>query len=103
MKGYPLKLQIVAMEVKESEFDANFIAHVLPSLDWETLLVSAEAVGMPGLPSQPDQSCLNDPTFLQAIHHLLLDIHIIDGSLTCPESGRVFQIEDGIPNMNFSD
>ena len=102
VKGYPLRIHIVNMEVKESDFDAGFIAHILPSLDWDSLLVSANAVGMAGLPSQLEQKYLQDSTFLQAMHHLLLDIHIINGTLNCPESGRSFEIKDGIPNMNFS-
>jgi multifunctional methyltransferase subunit TRM112 len=36
---------------------------------------------------------------LQAMHNLLLDIHVIDGTLICPETGRRFPIAERIPNM----
>lgn len=40
-----------------------------------------------------------DESFLRRIHHVLFEIHVIDGFLICPESGRRFPIKDGIPNM----
>ena len=40
-----------------------------------------------------------DANFMQALHCVLLELHVLEGSLVCPESGRVFPISDGIPNM----
>ena len=40
-----------------------------------------------------------DDDFLQAMHNLLLDIHVIDGFLICPETGRRFPIAERIPDM----
>ena len=40
-----------------------------------------------------------DANFMQALHSVLLELHVLEGSLVCPESGRVFPISDGIPNM----
>ncbi len=36
---------------------------------------------------------------LQKLHHALLEIHITEGALICPETGRRFPIKNGIPNM----
>ena len=33
------------------------------------------------------------------VHHALLDIHVMEGALICPESGRSFPVTGGIPNM----
>ena len=41
----------------------------------------------------------SDDEFLKKIHHLLFEIHIVDGFLICPQTSRKFQIKDGIPNM----
>lgn len=41
----------------------------------------------------------SDTDLLQKLHHLLLEIEVVNGSLTCPETGRVFPINNGIPNM----
>ena len=99
MKGYPLGLEVVSMEVRISEFNADFIRQVLPSLDWPAVLIGASAVGMQGLPSELAVSLQDDPSFLKAIHNLLLEIHVIEGALVCPESGRRFEIKQEIPNM----
>ena len=40
-----------------------------------------------------------DANFMQALHCVLLELHVLEGSLVCPESGRVFPVSDGIPNM----
>jgi len=36
---------------------------------------------------------------LKALHHVLFEIHVLEGELVCPESGRRFFVRDGIPNM----
>ena len=42
---------------------------------------------------------INDEEFLKVIHHLLFEVHVLDGFLICPESDRRFTVKDGIPNM----
>ena len=41
----------------------------------------------------------NDDAFLRAFHHALLEVHVQEGYLVCPDSGRRFPITKGIPNM----
>ena len=86
----------------ETDYNENFMKHVVPSLHWPSVLVAAEAVGFEGLPATLENSMLDDADFLQALHHLLLDIHIVQGTLECPESGRTFPITDAIPNMMYN-
>ena len=91
------------MEVGESVFDEAFMKHMIPQLDWNGILAAANVVGFDGLPNKLDNTSLDDMDFLKAIHKLLLDIEIIAGTLECPESGRIFNIIDGIANMNISE
>jgi|EP01033_Poteriospumella_lacustris_P006148 multifunctional methyltransferase subunit TRM112 len=98
-KGYPLQLTIVDMEVDETEVKPDFIRGILPSLEWEGVLVAAAAVGFDGLPESWDTSLLDDRDFILAMHRLLIDIHIVEGVLTCPETGRTFPIKGGIVDM----
>ena len=42
---------------------------------------------------------LNDDAVLRKVHHLLFEVHLIDGFLICPETSRKFPVKDGIPNM----
>lgn len=36
---------------------------------------------------------------LRKIHHALMEVHLIEGELVCPETGRKFPVRQGIPNM----
>ena len=97
--GYPLQLQIDEFNVVETDCNFDFLRHLLPSLHWDAILVAAKAVNLEGFPQEFQPALLEDEEFLEAVHNLLLDIHVITGRLICPETGRVFPIEAGIPNM----
>jgi len=101
--GYPLQLNIEDMEVDESEVNEEFIKRVLPTLNWAGVKVAAAAVGFTGLPDAFDAKHLEDQDFIKVAHKLLLDIHVLKGTLTCPESGRVFPVLDGIARMNITE
>jgi len=92
-----LRLEATKVEVQESEYDEDFLKHLLPSLDWRLLREAATAVGISSLPESLNLE--NDPEFLKALHHILFDIHVIEGRLICQESGQIFPIEEGRPNM----
>lgn len=98
VKGYPLLLAIENVEINETEVDEEFLRRILPSLDWEGLTIAAAALEF-GLPKIFDPSLLDDADFVAAMHRLLVDVQIINGTLTCPETGRVFPICNGIPSM----
>ena len=36
---------------------------------------------------------------LQDLHHILFNVHVEEGNLVCPDTGRKFPIKQGIPNM----
>lgn len=40
-----------------------------------------------------------DQSFLKKAHRALMEIEVLEGTLTCPETGRQFPISRGIPNM----
>ena len=40
-----------------------------------------------------------DDAFLRAFHHALLEVHLEEGALLCPETGRRFPVSKGIPNL----
>ena len=97
--GGPLLLEIDDFEVDDTEYNPEFLKHMLPTLNWNAIQIGAKAVGVDGIPTEWDQKLINDDDFLRAIHRLLIDIHIMEGTLTCPETGRKFPIEKGIPKM----
>ncbi|CAM9286787.1 unnamed protein product [Chrysoparadoxa australica] len=104
-EGYPLNIETARVETTESDVSEEFLRHIAPTLDWNALRQATTQVGMPAgaLPAQLTAEMLNDSAFLAALHKILLDIHVVEGALVCPESNRRFPITDGIPNMMISE
>ena len=40
-----------------------------------------------------------DEDLLKKLHTVMFDIHVVEGDLVCPDTGRRFNIKMGIPNM----
>ncbi|KIZ07534.1 hypothetical protein MNEG_0423 [Monoraphidium neglectum] len=81
--GFPLKIQAEEVVEREADFDPDFLRHIFPKLEWAAFLEGARA----------------DESFLKAFHHALLEVHLEEGALLCPETGRAFKVSKGIPNM----
>lgn len=82
------------------DFNPEFICRIIPKLDWSALVEAASALGQTDtLPQGLLPEYENDTDFLKKVHHILLEIDIVNGELICPESGRKFPINNSIPNM----
>ncbi|KQK15230.1 multifunctional methyltransferase subunit TRM112 homolog A [Brachypodium distachyon] len=106
--GYPLGLEVVKSTIKEVELNADFLRGILPKLDWRALAAATSAAGYPDLlpaeqPSEAEFFAEGAAEFedspIRRLHRALLEIHIDEGTLVCPESGRTFPIQKGVPNM----
>jgi multifunctional methyltransferase subunit TRM112 len=76
------------------------MTRILPRLEWPVIKAVADTVGLgQDLPSELDETLTRNTEFLQKLHHVLLEIDIVEGQLECPETGRKFPINQGIPNM----
>ncbi len=97
----PASLSLSQVETVEADFDAAFLRHILPRLDWPALVAGAAALGAdPPLPADPPTPAqLEDDTFLRSLHHALLEVCLAEGALVCPGSGRRFPVVKGVPNM----
>jgi hypothetical protein len=71
-KGYPLKLEVAEMNVQESEFNAEFMKSMLPSLDWAGVLIAATAIGFDSIPATLSEDLLDNEEFLRGCHNLLM-------------------------------
>jgi len=88
------------INVTEEDFNPEFIARMIPRLDWPAVCEAAESIGHLGdLPSELVSEYESNEDFLRKAHHILLEIDVKEGDLICPESGRKFPIANGIPNM----
>ncbi|XP_066215634.1 multifunctional methyltransferase subunit TRM112-like protein [Saccopteryx leptura] len=102
-RGFPLRLEVTEVRVTPVEFNPDFVARMIPKVEWAALLEAAATLHLGELPKGPTQGYEQDETFLRMMHHVLLEIEVMEGTLQCPESGRVFPITRGIPNMLLSD
>lgn len=93
--GYPLKLIVTQTEEVRTEYNDEFLKKMLKKIDYPVLREAAGVCGQQ-LPENINDGQEED---LKLIHKALFDIEVISGSLVCPESGREFPINDGIPNM----
>mgnify|MGYP003334072214 CR=1 FL=1 len=108
-EGYPLKIEAANVVVEKSPLDSNLVSKVLPKLNYPAMigaindlrLSSNEAFSeAPDIPSEaPKEKVITDESALKALHFFLFDVHVIEGFLVCPDTGRKFPIKDGIPNM----
>ena len=99
-EGFPLLIEARDVKVSEAEFNPDFIAKIIPKVDWDALRRAADQLGhLDDLPVAVPQGYENNSDFLKQAHHALYEIELINGSLVCPETGRKFPVSDGIPNM----
>lgn len=88
------------MRVSDVDFNSDFISKLIPKIDWTVLYNAAESIGqLEDLPKEVADNFESNEEFLKKAHHILLEVDIINGELTCPETGRKFPINNGIPNM----
>eukprot|EP00588_Corethron_pennatum_P000610 CAMPEP_0194296446 /NCGR_PEP_ID=MMETSP0169-20130528/56131_1 /TAXON_ID=218684 /ORGANISM="Corethron pennatum, Strain L29A3" /LENGTH=143 /DNA_ID=CAMNT_0039045907 /DNA_START=111 /DNA_END=542 /DNA_ORIENTATION=- len=119
-KGYPLKIEVEAVVEEPSQINPAFLWKILPKLDWAVVRDAALSIAdkfdppLPPLPEERPSPCVDhaspfsnvygdgeaevDPV-LTSVHRILMDAHLIDGSLVCPDTGRIFPVKEGIPNM----
>ncbi|KAG8079680.1 hypothetical protein GUJ93_ZPchr0007g4483 [Zizania palustris] len=106
--GYPLKLQAVKWSTKEVEPNPYFLRGILPKLDWPALVAATHDLGLPELlPEAPptdaelsaEGAADEEGSALRRLHRALLEIHIEEGALVCPDTERCFPISRGVPNM----
>ena len=109
-KGYPLKITAVEVRVDDSsevgtdpEKEIAFVKGILGMLDWDILVKAANEMGLANLPPSLTEDLANDDTFLRALYQVLMNVHLVKGMLTCPDTGREFPVTDGIPDFSMEE
>ncbi|XP_073410716.1 multifunctional methyltransferase subunit TRM112-like protein [Dendrobates tinctorius] len=99
-RGFPLIIRAEEVKMNSVDFNREFVTRMIPKLEWEALVQSAESLGHGlDLPRELVSGYENDEAFLKKVHHVLLEVEVTEGALKCPESGTEFPISRGIPNM----
>lgn len=99
--GFPLLIEVEKAMEKTVDFNPDFIKNLFPKIEWKALVGASRTMGYTDLPEDAEAaaSMLDSEEFLQKLHHALLEIHLEEGALVCPETGRKFPVNKGIPNM----
>ena len=85
--GYPLHIQARDVKVMEVEFKQDFVARIIPKVDWECLCRAAEELGhLDDLPTTVPDNYESNVEFLKKAHHVLLEV---SQQQFCP-SGKIF-------------
>jgi multifunctional methyltransferase subunit TRM112 len=104
-KGYPLIIEATEVITEESPVDSQLLTKLVSKLDYAVLVGAAKqlnntpTVDLPELPETLPEQPLTDELLIQTLHTILMDVHIVEGHLVCPDTGRKFPIKEGIPNM----
>ena len=107
--GYPFLLEAETIEVIPAEYNPVLTKRMLhkinlPALQSALKNISSDLVVLPveeeeGTERKTGEEEEENEDYLRRVHQALFEIHVQEGSLVCPESGRKFPIKDGIPNM----
>ncbi|GMH41349.1 hypothetical protein BSKO_09259 [Bryopsis sp. KO-2023] len=97
--GYPFRIEASKVVTKEADFNTDFLRHIFGRIEWNALLEGAKMMGVGDIPEMVDESMLDDDDFMRKFHHVLLEVDLEEGFLICPETGRRFSVERGIPNL----
>ncbi|KAI5654824.1 hypothetical protein M9H77_32011 [Catharanthus roseus] len=87
------------MVEKEIDFNPDFLKNMFHKVQYKALVDASKIMGYADLPNVAEPSMLESEEFLRKFHHALLELHLEEGSLICPETGRKFPVNKGIPNM----
>ncbi|EIN04510.1 Trm112p-domain-containing protein [Punctularia strigosozonata HHB-11173 SS5] len=96
--NFPLVFQDVSdVVVREADYNPDFLRGFLPRVEWQALVGAARQLNDASLPEAPPDQL--DDDFLKKVHHVLLEIHVEEGAMVCPNCKHVYPISNGIPNM----
>jgi len=86
--GFPLRIEVEKVIEKQVELNADFLRNLFPKIEWKALVDAARTMGYAELPEEADSPMLDSDEFLNKFHHALLELHLEEGALVCPETGR---------------
>ena len=64
---------------------------------------ASESLEIPSLPEDLPKDWENNETLVHALYRVLFDVHLVEGNLVCPDTGRIFPVKQSIPNMILHD
>ncbi|XP_060862276.1 multifunctional methyltransferase subunit TRM112-like protein [Metopolophium dirhodum] len=98
--GYPLRIDAKDIRISHYPFNKEFVKKMIPKLNWKVFVNAAKQIGQgKDLSEKIVDGFENDEEYLKKVHHLLMEVDVINGKLICPATDRVFPISGGVPNL----
>ena len=102
--GYPLLIKATKVEIEETPVDYEFVEKLMSKVDFPVLISTAQQLAtdhqeVANFLGEVLEQMPSDESSMVQMHKILFDVHIVEGHLICPGTGRKFPIRDGIPNM----
>jgi len=98
-----LGIEATTVAVEKTPFDREMILKMLPRINYDAVVAANKQLSLKAeetITELPEKLPTDiDDELLQALHHVLYDIHLVEGFLVCPGTGRKFPVKDSIPNM----
>uniref|UniRef100_A0ABI7WT56 Multifunctional methyltransferase subunit TRM112-like protein n=1 Tax=Felis catus TaxID=9685 RepID=A0ABI7WT56_FELCA len=76
---------------------------MITNVEWAALLWAADTLHLVEVPKEPIEGYEQDEKFLRKMHHMLLEVDVLEGTPPCAESERLFPISRGIPSVLLSE
>jgi len=95
--NFPLVFSNVELVIRPAPENYDFIKRFLPKLEWTALVDTARSLGDETLPDEQPEVWTDEQ--LKALHHVLMEMHVEEGNMTCRGCGHIYPISNGIPNM----
>uniref|UniRef100_A0A8C5LE43 tRNA methyltransferase 11-2 n=1 Tax=Jaculus jaculus TaxID=51337 RepID=A0A8C5LE43_JACJA len=73
-RGFPLRLQATEVRVNPVEFNPEFVARMIPKVEWAALVEAANTLHLAEIPTEPAEGYEHDEAFLRKMHHVLLEV-----------------------------
>eukprot|EP01126_Amoeba_proteus_P037365 TRINITY_DN3853_c0_g1_i1.p1 TRINITY_DN3853_c0_g1~~TRINITY_DN3853_c0_g1_i1.p1 ORF type:complete len:124 (+),score=18.35 TRINITY_DN3853_c0_g1_i1:79-450(+) len=97
--GYPLGIRATKLVIVDVPCNLEYVKNILSRIDYAVLRLAARALGYDELPEEIPKEAQSNEDFFNRVHHALYNIEVEEGVLVCQESGREFNIKNGIPDM----
>lgn len=79
--------QALEVCINPTEFiNPDSLEAMIPKVRWAILVQAANTLNLPQVPKEPTEDYEHDVRFLSKVYHVLLEVHMLEGTLLCPES-----------------
>ena len=93
-RGFPLRLQATEVRINPVEFNPDFIVRMIPKVEWAALLEAADNLHLIEVPKEPIQGYEHNEEFLRKMHHVLLEVDVLKGTLRYLKSRCLFTVPE---------